>query len=189
MEKLNSLQSSFTSGTWTQEACLVVFYMVFTVASLTHCPEVGVAIAWRLDPESRKRYVSWMSPGCGGPQWKDDGSMKLGMSRLLSKQMNFCPPEWNEGLLSKQMNFCPPEWNEDKKGYSGLAPGKKCQAQGVDEEKAKYFRDFVYDMEGLDSHWVRKAENGEENNKAHFKLPETMPRKYSPGFILLRLHP
>lgn len=23
----------------------------------------------------------------------------------------------------------------------------KCQAQGVDEEKAKYFRDFVYDME------------------------------------------
>lgn len=38
MEKLNSLQSSFTSGTWTQEACLVVFYMVFTAATLTHCP-------------------------------------------------------------------------------------------------------------------------------------------------------
>lgn len=31
MEKLNSLQQ--LSGTWTQEACLVVFYMVFTCNS------------------------------------------------------------------------------------------------------------------------------------------------------------
>ena len=62
MEKLNSLQSSFTSGTWTQEACLVVFYMVFTDASLTHCPgRVWNTQESYTDPV-HSGALSWISP-------------------------------------------------------------------------------------------------------------------------------
>ena len=39
----------------------------------------------RLDPESRKRSVFRMGPGCGGPQWKYDDSVKLGMSSEQSR--------------------------------------------------------------------------------------------------------
>ena len=62
MGKLNSLQSSFTSGTWTQEACLGVFYMVFTVASLTPCPgRVWNTQESCTDPV-HPGALSWMSP-------------------------------------------------------------------------------------------------------------------------------